>query len=997
MGFLDRMKDKAQEMRERAKDIVSQSPNGTANGAGSRAGVEASPRRLIDRFQDLTMLSSPVKNANIDDESSTTREFLRVYAQRREARMEEEVSMVAQNNQTEATEVARTDPLVDAMARGFFDEPSTSGDVVFDPVEDSLLRLGNDFTVEDLSKEEERLSDLADRVSSALNKEILAHGSDFEAGMTKIAAINGCLEESRIVMSNSRRLLQRIGADVKSAMRVTSSHTTKGSILSALRLLEDIKYCQTCENRIRSHLDISEYAEAMSVYSKAWERLENMHALTCTSTLREDFVALRWELVSCVDNVLVDLCGTFDSERFTKLYNTYPSLGNEVKHLADKIQDAFLKAVETQTEGMLRLHAMLSYNQDEAKATRKSRMGYKELCSQLSPMQFVPCLRKTLESLYEIFLSSYKMTAWCKTRMADVVKASDTEAINVCSALIAALEINRKPVVEMASVRLAALLQASSAPSNAAFREVFDLCRVFITCAEAFVGEEVPQLRAQLERVGDRYFESLHSARLDALKAMLENERWMPVSVDAIKRVRDDLRNAMQRGRAAIGLTKTLGDTVMTAFISEQILNAESFLKFIDAPNPFIAVDDKSADVEHKNMSEEKHDGGSDGDEKGDVERNEEETEQEEAAHRFSKTNVDKVGLDRPGVKITASSLYVLQGIVEYTALMQVMRPSVPIIFNGICQLFELALVKTFNAFGRTEALAPESHDMTPRLKGTLSRLGNSGGVMAIRPVSIANVDYMSSGNLYGLKERVVALESLCRVADEFKRIKARVKRSLPLKDAALADRFYSHTVAAVEDLREHVYKSVASLLLNISFCIDAIGDGDPNFALVNSTLSGKYNIREATTRPNRWVADVQGELLRFTTRLACADIAPEALRVLWHYATGVIEDTLVEGFSKVKKCTEPGRALMTLDVQTLQKEFKKLAPESANSDWRYIDTYVQAFYIKEDDAMKWMQIHPEYTKAQKVALVNHASAAFRWTSSTRTQLIQAIETDTLI
>ena len=996
MGFLDRMKAQAQEMRERAKDIVSPSPNGTASGAGSRAGVEASPRRLMERFQDLTMVSSPVKKTVIKDEPSKTSEFLRVYAQRREARMEEESSASAGDNQTAATEAATTDPLVDAMERGFFDEPSTSGGAAFDPVEASLLRLGNDFTVEDLSKEEERLSDLADRVSSALNKEILAHGSDFEAGMSKIAAINGCLEESRIVMSNSRRLLQRVGADVKSAMRVTSSHTTKGSILSALRLLEDIKYCQTCENKIRSHLDISEYAEAMSVYSKAWERLENMHSLTCTSTLREDFVALRWELVACVDNVLVDLCGTFDSDRFTKLYNTYPSLGNEVKHLADKIQDAFLKAVETQTEGMLRLHAMLSFNQDEAKTTRKSRMGYKELCSQLSPMQFVPCLRKTLESLYEIFLSSYKMTAWCKTRMADVIEASDTEAINVCSALIAALEINRKPVVEMASVRLAALLQASSAPSNAAFREVFDLCRVFITCAEAFVGEEVPQLRAQLERVGDRYFESLHSARLDALKTMLENERWIPVSVDAIKRVRDDLRNAMQRGRAALGLTKTLGDTVMTAFISEQVLNAESFLKFLDSPNPFIAVDDKSADVEHTDghasaaASEEKPSGGD----------NEEDIEEEDKGGEstgISKMDVDKGGLDRPGVQITASSLYVLQGIVEYTALMQVMRPSVPVIFNGICQLFELALVKTFNTFGRTEALAPESHDMTPRLRGTLSRLGNSGGVMAIRPIRVANVDYLSSANLYGLKERAVALESLCRVADEFKRIKARVKRSLPLKDAALADRFYSHTVAAVEDLREHVYKSVASLLLNISFCIDAIGDGDPNFALVNSTLSGKYNIREASTRPNRWVADVQGELLQFTTKLACADVAPEALRVLWQYATTVIQDTLVDGFSKVKKCTEPGRALMTLDVQTLQKEFKKLAPESTDTEWRYIDTYVSAFYIKEDDAMKWMQIHPEYTKAQKVALVNHASAAFRWTSTTRTQLIQAIETDTLI
>jgi len=988
MGFLDAVKDKAQEMRERAMEVVNQSPNGKAS--GSRAG--ASPRRLGERVQELGAAESPTKMKSLADDSLTTTEFLSMYARRREARVNEE-TMDAKVDAA-ATATPTSDPLVDAMERGFFDEPSTSG-TVFDPVEASLRRLGADFTVENLSQEEERLADLVDRVSSALNREILAHGDDFVAGMTKIAEINGCLEESRVVMSNSRRLLQRIGADVKSAMRVTSSHTTKGSILSVLRLLEDIKFCQTCEAKIRFHLGASDYAEALSVYSKAWERLENMHALTCTSTLREDFVALRWELVSCVDNVLVDLCGTFDSDKFTKLYCTYPSLGNEVKHLADKIQDAFLKAVEMQTEGMLRLHAMLSHDQDEAKTTRKSRMGYKELCVQLSPMQFVPCLRKTLESLHEIFLSSHRMTDWCKAKMAAVVDESDAEAIHVCSALIAGLEINRKPVIEMAAVRLAALLQASSAPSNSAFREVFDLCRVFITCAEAFVGEEVPQLRAQLERVGDRYFESLHSARLDALKTMLENELWLPVSIDAVKSVRDDLRNAMQRGRAALGLTKTLGETAMTAFVSEQVLNSESFLKFIDTPNPFVMTNDKLVetidDAEHVRV------GIATSASKCDKTPEEVDGVEDEQREGSSTTDFDKVGLDRVGVKITASSLYVLQGIVEYTALMQVVRPSVPVIFNGICQLFELALVRTFNTFGRTDALLPDSRDMTPRLRVTLSRLANSGGVMAIRPMSATHADYMSSGNLYGLKERVVALESLCRVADEFKRIKSRVKRSLPLKDAALADRFYSHTVAAVEDLREHVYKNVAALLLNTSFLVDVIGDGDPNFALVNSTLSGKYNVREATTKPNRWVSDVQSELLQFTTRLACADVAPEAQRRLWQFAASAIQDNLVDGFSKVKKCTESGRASMTLDVQTLQKEFKKLAPDSANTEWRYVETYVNAFYVKEDDAMKWMQIHPEYTKAQKVALVNHAALAFRWSSSTRTRLVQAIETDTLV
>ena len=1005
MGFMDRLKVKAAEMRARSTSVVNSAEHASD---GCRSAETTPVRGRAERTEGETP-SVPARIAN-GTPFATRSPAPPVELMASPVVMSPEISRALEARRARAEAKRESaggkerrdgDVLVDGLERGYFDEPSTS-EPSFDPVLVSLNRLGSDFTVEDLSKEEERLSELVERVSTALNREIMAHGEDFEKGMNKIAEIHDALEASGVLLSNSRRLLKRVGTDVKSALRVQGSHTTKGSITGVLEILENIKFCQMCETKIRSRLDVSEYAEAMSLYSKAWMILENMHALTCTSTLREDFVALRWELVTCVDNVLIDLCGTFDAAKFTKLYDTYPKFGPEVKHLADKIQDAFLKAVEMQTEGMLRLHAMLSSSQDEADTRRKNRMGYKQLCSQLSPMQFVPCLRKTLECLHEIFLSSYKMTEWCENTMRKVVDGSDTEAINTCSALIAALEINRKPIVEMASVRLAALLQASAAPSNAAFREVFDMCRVFISCAEAFCGEESRVLRAQLERIGDRYFESLHSARLDATKTVLENERWIPVSAAAVRRVRDDLRNALQRGQKTHALGTTLGDTMITGFSSEQELNVQSFAKYVDQPNPF--ADDalsKPCDVVEADETDSKTA------EEDVVEDDEardsalEDVSNDSSQHADDAVGKDKngaqAGLDRAGAKITASSLYILQGIVEYLALMQVMRPSVPVIFNGICQLFELALVKTFNAFGRTEALLPDCHDMTPRLRGTLSRLGNSGGVMAIRPTAQkaqGSMDMLSDANFYGLKERDVALESLLRVADEFKRIKTRVKRSLPLKDAALADRFYSHTVAAADDLREHVFKDVASLLLNIDFCPEAIGDGDPSFALVNSTFAGKYNVRDAPTRHNKWVDDVQAELLRFTTKLACADVAPDALTILWRQAASVIQDALVDGFSRVKKCTDAGRALMTLDVKTLRTEFTKLAPPSASIEWRYVDTYVDAFYVPESEARRWMAVHPEFSKAHKTALAHQVSAARRWSAKVRAELLVDIDAD---
>ena len=472
MGLAEKMaemKEKAAEMRERARAMV-RSPNGklmSGSGGETRASAEpsASPRRA----------SSVIAPAHVSSISGTKSQF--------------------QSDEALVSTQREEGSLVDGMERGYFDEPSTS-EPAFDPVLLSLRRLGDDFTVEDLSKEEERLSELVENVSSALNREILAHGEDFEKGMVSIAEIYDTLESVGVIVKNSRRSLQRVGTDVKSALRVQGSHTTKGSIMGALRILEDVKFCQTCETKIRARLDASDYATAMTLYSKAWGILERMHTLRCTATLREDFVALRWELATCVDNVLIDLCGTFDADKFAKLYETYPKLGHEVKHLADKIQDAFLKAVEVQTEGMLRLHAMLSHDQDEVEAKRKSRMGYKQLCSQLSSMQFVPCLRKTLECLHEIFLSSHKMTAWCQTAMRDTIDSSDAEAINTCSALIAALEINRKPVVEMASVRLAALLQSSGPPSNAAFREVL----IYVACSSRVQRLFVARNRASFAR-----------------------------------------------------------------------------------------------------------------------------------------------------------------------------------------------------------------------------------------------------------------------------------------------------------------------------------------------------------------------------------------------------------------------------------------------------------------------------------------------------------------
>ena len=189
-------------------------------------------------------------------------------------------------------------------------------------------------------------------------------------------------------------------------------------------------------------------------------------------------------------------------------------------------------------------------------------------------------------------------------------------------------------------------------------------------------------------------------------------------------------------------------------------------------------------------------------------------------------------GLDARNPTLTASSLYLLQGVAEYLRLMRVLPPSVPVIFQGLCSLFETTLVRMFGAFGRHEALHANSDQITPRLKSTLVRLTNNASISNLMPGQGGGVgseawSVLSSGNLYGLKERVIALESLACIADELKRLKQGLKQSLPSNEEAKIERFFGQTIASVEDLREHVYCHVARLLLNLSWVSETIGDSD--------------------------------------------------------------------------------------------------------------------------------------------------------------------------
>ena len=350
----------------------------------------------------------------------------------------------------------------------------------------------------------------------------------------------------------------------------------------------------------------------------------------------------------------------------------------------------------------------------------------------------------------------------------------------------------------------------------------------------------------------------------------------------------------------------------------------------------------------------------------------------------------DARGLDARNPTLTASSLYLLQGTAEYLRLMRVLPPSMPVIFEGMCSLFETTLVRMFGAFGRHEALQPESDQITPRLRTTLNRLTNGTPLTALKPGQGGGIgseawSVLSSGNLYGLKERVIALESLACIAEELKRLKPGLKQTLSSSEEPKLERFYGQTIASVEDLREHVYCHVARLLLNLSWVSETIGDSDK---LSDALKTGKYAKKEVSTDHNKWVNDLSLELTQFGAKLACAEVTPEALVMLWNYAISETAAAIVAGFARVRKCSSEGRAGMALDVQVLHGNIRHLAPKGCKLDFGFALEFVKAFYIPAAELEYWCQTHAEYSTSQRVALVNQIAGAFGWSSTAKSELL---------
>lgn len=326
--------------------------------------------------------------------------------------------------------------------------------------------------------------------------------------------------------------------------------------------------------------------------------------------------------------------------------------------------------------------------------------------------------------------------------------------------------------------------------------------------------------------------------------------------------------------------------------------------------------------------------------------------------------------------------------------------------FKGICQHFGIFFHFVFLSFGQVNTNPSGNkglHDtLNLRLKTALSRIrrdcdqwikspphsfSTSSSTHLNMPLSHSDNSHNGmSSNLnhitntsFGLKERCAGADTISLVARVLHKSKAHFQSILQQNNAVIVEDFYVHLVGSVPDLIEQIHRTTARLLLHISGYADRIANA-------------KWEVKELGMEHNGYVDLLLGEFKHYKTRLAHGGIHKEVQDTLIGYGLENLSETVVEGLSKVKRCTDEGRALMSLDFQVLITGLQHFLTINVKPKLQRVETFIKAFYLPETEYVHWARAHPEYTKSQMTGLINLVATMKGWKRKTKSEILEKIE-----
>ncbi|PPD85397.1 hypothetical protein GOBAR_DD17664 [Gossypium barbadense] len=591
----------------------------------------------------------------------------------------------------------------------------------------------------------------------------------------------------------------------------------------------------------------------------------------------------------------------------------------------------------------------------------------------------------------------------------------------------------RKNLWQLTTSRVLVLLSSSAASTSIhQFLKNYEDLNTFILAGEAFCGVEVVEFRKKLKGVCENYFSAFHQQNISALKMVLEKETWLILPPDMMQII--SFAGLVGDGVPFIAASDGNSSkprvlhTDKSAKKIDRVAKKSGFSSWVRNGNPFLLKLSGSA-KEANDCSP--LSGATSGEYEGNVHNlhvdivsscngdvnhingsnsiSEEENEDlladfidedSQLPSRISQPNFPRSrSLHFSNDEFTAqtgSSVCLLRSMDKYARLMQKLEIVNVEFFKGICQLFEMFFYYLFEAFGQQNmGSSGKADSLTYRLKRALSRItvdcdqwikSPSGSLSSTSAHADLTRTAPQSSNFghaagvsFGLKERCAGADTLALVSRILHRSRTHLQSLLLKSNTAIVEDFFEHVMDSVPDLTEHIHRTTARVLLHINGYVDRIANA-------------KWELKDLGMEHNGYVDLLLGEFKHYKTRLAHGGIHKEVQDLLLDYGLEIIAETLIEGLSRVKRCTDEGRALMSLDLQVLINGLQHFVSLNVKPKLQIVETFIKAYYLPETEYVHWARAHPEFSKNQIVGLINLVASMKGWKRKARLEALEKIE-----
>eukprot|EP01087_Luapelamoeba_hula_P024585 TRINITY_DN9420_c0_g2_i2.p1 TRINITY_DN9420_c0_g2~~TRINITY_DN9420_c0_g2_i2.p1 ORF type:complete len:987 (+),score=113.27 TRINITY_DN9420_c0_g2_i2:1-2961(+) len=777
-------------------------------------------------------------------------------------------------------------------------------------VDEAIFRaLPEDVTEEWLDKEIVTKGHLKTSIEATLSSRVISSYGHFVQGMTQIQHLGFDLQMTAFLCKSSRQRLAAAKAQLTtSSFTILSLNKRKTNIQAVLNHLENIQNILVMEKRIRQLTEIGDFPAAIAECLECKKKISD-EALAQFHCIRSLNSSLQEDYSALQRKLSASLLSVCSNFQ-PDIYScilTAYQLLGKTERVVDKLQRYFHQAINSDTYHIL-ANQLLALQ--AIPNTKNTGMHYRDMCLLLKDEHFTDCLEATFQALEKIMQAHHAMVTWHRSLTSSNI--ADVEHMKKMGENIAALD---KALWTEMQRRVSAIVTTVNLESFQIdqFMQVLSQIKKFTDAGEGYSGSESNLLVGSIKKQSKDYFLREHQSRLEDLPTIMEAENWAKMPVKLSYSVRDvkELRNFIR------------SDDEDTADAEEEI-DPRLLAPYVDegdgAPPPVLAM-------------------------------------QPTLLHKDERI-------------LASTAIRFLQYIGKYLHMMDVLKPIAFEIFVGITHIFQYYLYTVYQVFGSGPMAEDLMNQANPELLVTLKKIGtqlihqpgSEKKKCSIEPAHLSRGVELSETNAYAVPERIVAVESLSFMACAMQAIKPRLKGMLPKSRDAYFERFYANTVDMIPALQRHLYRTSVLLLIDL----------DPFVAKITNV---KWDITQFGVEHNDYVNAMLKEFQVFEQHLGIVAqkrcLLERAKDTLWNYAIIKAMDVLVEGFSRVKKCSAEGRGLMKLDFQTFQTGLFKLTPIRPLPGASRVDTFITAFYEPETELPKWLQEHyPEYTAKQLLGLI---------------------------